>query len=115
SMHFYGWLKGLKTGMYYLRSKPAVDAMKFTIDPKLLKEQQEQDRALRAMNPTIPINDIIENEEHTPPTFHSDNKRTSFEKPIVNAITFADDSMELLPQTDAERRAERERQKEQFE
>jgi ribonucleoside-diphosphate reductase alpha chain len=32
SMHFYGWKKGLKTGMYYLRSKAAVDAIKFTVD-----------------------------------------------------------------------------------
>ncbi|KAJ1931906.1 hypothetical protein FBU59_006552 [Linderina macrospora] len=32
SMHFYGWKKGLKTGMYYLRTKPAADAIKFTID-----------------------------------------------------------------------------------
>ncbi len=32
SMHFYAWKKGLKTGMYYLRSRPAVDAIKFTID-----------------------------------------------------------------------------------
>ena len=32
SMHFYGWKNGLKTGMYYLRSRPAVDAIKFTVD-----------------------------------------------------------------------------------
>eukprot|EP00835_Amoeboradix_gromovi_P006515 NODE_781_length_4285_cov_0.344959.p1 type:complete len:813 gc:universal NODE_781_length_4285_cov_0.344959:3158-720(-) len=32
SMHFYGWKLGLKTGMYYLRTKSAVDAIKFTID-----------------------------------------------------------------------------------
>ena len=32
SMHFYGWEKGLKTGMYYLRTKAATDAIKFTID-----------------------------------------------------------------------------------
>ena len=32
SMHFYAWKKGLKTGMYYLRSKSAADAIKFTID-----------------------------------------------------------------------------------
>jgi ribonucleoside-diphosphate reductase alpha subunit len=37
SSHFWGWKNGLKTGMYYLRSKPASDAIKFTIDPKLLK------------------------------------------------------------------------------
>ncbi len=34
SMHFYGWQKGLKTGMYYLRSKAAVDPIKFTLDEK---------------------------------------------------------------------------------
>ncbi|MFT6501352.1 MAG: ribonucleoside-diphosphate reductase alpha chain [Crocinitomicaceae bacterium] len=32
SMHFYGWEKGLKTGMYYLRTKAATDAIKFTVD-----------------------------------------------------------------------------------
>ncbi|KAJ2382605.1 ribonucleotide-diphosphate reductase subunit rnr1 [Coemansia sp. RSA 2603] len=32
SMLFFGWKKGLKTGMYYLRTKPAVDAIKFTVD-----------------------------------------------------------------------------------
>jgi ribonucleoside-diphosphate reductase alpha chain len=32
SMHFYGWEKGLKTGMYYLRTKSAADAVKFTIE-----------------------------------------------------------------------------------
>lgn len=38
SMHFYGWKKGLKTGMYYLRSRPAVDAIKFTVDAGKLVE-----------------------------------------------------------------------------
>jgi len=32
SMHFYGWKSGLKTGMYYLRTKSAVDAIKFTLN-----------------------------------------------------------------------------------
>jgi len=31
SMHFYAWKSGLKTGMYYLRTKSAVDAIKFTL------------------------------------------------------------------------------------
>tara|TARA_Y100000389_G_C17127455_1_gene348532 strand:- start:48 stop:623 length:576 start_codon:yes stop_codon:yes gene_type:complete len=35
SMHFYGWKKGLKTGMYYLRTKPAAQAIQFTIDPNI--------------------------------------------------------------------------------
>jgi ribonucleoside-diphosphate reductase alpha chain len=34
SMHFYAWQKGLKTGMYYLRSKAAVDPIKFTLSQK---------------------------------------------------------------------------------
>ena len=38
SMHFYAWSKGLKTGMYYLRTKPVSQAQQFTIEPTL-KEQ----------------------------------------------------------------------------
>ncbi len=34
SMHFYAWKSGLKTGMYYLRTKSAVDAIKFTLSNK---------------------------------------------------------------------------------
>ena len=33
SMHFYSWSNGLKTGIYYLRTKPVAQAQKFTIDP----------------------------------------------------------------------------------
>jgi len=36
SVHFYAWEKGLKTGMYYLRSRPAADPIKFTVDVELL-------------------------------------------------------------------------------
>ncbi|CAO3665957.1 unnamed protein product [Umbelopsis ramanniana] len=38
SMHFYAWKKGLKTGMYYLRTRPAVDAIKFTVDQASLNQ-----------------------------------------------------------------------------
>ena len=38
SMHFYAWKSGLKTGMYYLRTKSAVDAIKFTLDKKAKEE-----------------------------------------------------------------------------
>lgn len=37
SMHFYGWKMGLKTGMYYLRTKPAANALQFTVDKSKLK------------------------------------------------------------------------------
>ncbi|XP_026482747.1 ribonucleoside-diphosphate reductase large subunit-like [Ctenocephalides felis] len=36
SIHFYGWKKGLKTGMYYLRTKPAAQAIQFTVDKRKL-------------------------------------------------------------------------------
>jgi len=42
SMHFYAWRKGLKTGMYYLRTRPAVDAIKFTVDQLSLRQPQHQ-------------------------------------------------------------------------
>jgi len=38
SAHFYAWKKGLKTGMYYLRTKAATDAIKFTIDQSHLSK-----------------------------------------------------------------------------
>ncbi|HLC83776.1 MAG TPA: ribonucleoside-diphosphate reductase subunit alpha [Bacteroidia bacterium] len=41
SMHFYGWKAGLKTGMYYLRTKAAADAIKFTADTAAAKETPE--------------------------------------------------------------------------
>lgn len=44
SMHFYTWKSGLKTGMYYLRTRPAVDAIKFTVDMKKLKEADSSAR-----------------------------------------------------------------------
>ena len=39
SMHFYGWKAGLKTGMYYLRTKAATDAIKFTLDKEAMSHQ----------------------------------------------------------------------------
>jgi ribonucleoside-diphosphate reductase alpha chain len=42
SMHFYGWEKGLKTGMYYLRTKAATDAIKFTVDKAVVEEPSAQ-------------------------------------------------------------------------
>ena len=37
-IHFYGWKGGLKTGSYYIRSRPASSFQKFTIDPDLEKK-----------------------------------------------------------------------------
>ena len=50
SMHFYAWQSGLKTGMYYLRTKSAVDAKKFTLsaEKKSAPEPSQQQVAARA-------------------------------------------------------------------
>ena len=42
SMHFYAWKSGLKTGMYYLRTKAAVDAIKFTLNNEKKAEPTAQ-------------------------------------------------------------------------
>eukprot|EP00968_Pinguiococcus_pyrenoidosus_P012866 scaffold1152_cov235-Pinguiococcus_pyrenoidosus.AAC.8 len=42
SMHFYCWKKGLKTGMYYLRTRPRADAIQFTVDQTTLKASRSE-------------------------------------------------------------------------
>jgi ribonucleoside-diphosphate reductase alpha subunit len=42
SMHFHGWQLGLKTGMYYLRTKAAVDAIKFTVEVDKVRRASQQ-------------------------------------------------------------------------
>ena len=52
-MHFYSWKNGLKTGMYYLRSRPAADAIKFTLNvEELLKatDGNDTDSVLKCLN-----------------------------------------------------------------
>jgi len=48
SMHFYAWKNGLKTGMYYLRTKAAVDAIKFTVEKAKKAEPQPQQQEVAA-------------------------------------------------------------------
>ncbi len=43
SMHVYEWKKGLKTGMYYLRSQAAVGAVKFNVDVSVMKEAENKE------------------------------------------------------------------------
>ncbi len=48
SMHFYGWRSGLKTGMYYLRTKAAADAIQFTVESKAKNDPTVNGLAERA-------------------------------------------------------------------
>ena len=42
-MHFHSWRRGLKTGMYYLRTRAAADAIKFTVDQQSLAAKAQRD------------------------------------------------------------------------
>lgn len=50
SMHFYAWSRGLKTGMYYLRTKAAADAIKFTVDMQAVNNTMVSPVAAEAAN-----------------------------------------------------------------
>ncbi|XP_008218010.1 ribonucleoside-diphosphate reductase large subunit isoform X1 [Nasonia vitripennis] len=56
SMHFYGWKAGLKTGMYYLRTKPAANALQFTVNKSLLRPHATEEVKEKS-------NTIMENKE----------------------------------------------------
>ncbi|MGL5891306.1 MAG: ribonucleoside-diphosphate reductase subunit alpha, partial [Bacteroidia bacterium] len=58
SMHFYAWEKGLKTGMYYLRTKAASDAIKFTVDTAALQVTPESSLPAPAVNTTNTAEEI---------------------------------------------------------
>lgn len=48
SMHFYGWKKGLKTGSYYLRTRPAASAIQFTVSNEEIAEAKATRKAVNA-------------------------------------------------------------------
>jgi ribonucleoside-diphosphate reductase alpha subunit len=52
AMHFYSWSKGLKTGQYYLRTKPVAHTQQFTVDPQL-KKKKEEDKLLAEIQDTV--------------------------------------------------------------
>ena len=61
SMHFYAWKSGLKTGMYYLRTKSAVDAIKFTLDNKKKEAPQpETVEVAAAVETTVEETPVVE-------------------------------------------------------
>ena len=62
SMHFYAWKSGLKTGMYYLRTKSAVNAIQFTLDNKKEEVKKPEPVAVETQVNTI----IPEGSEMTP-------------------------------------------------
>lgn len=64
SMHFYAWKSGLKTGMYYLRTKSAVDAIKFTLKKEVKKEPIAT--AAAVAETTVEATSAVSNKPMTP-------------------------------------------------
>ena len=80
TMHFYAWKAGLKTGMYYLRTKPAVDAIKFTLNmEELMKatENNNTDKILKCIGSTIEDENKENKDENS-------NNLTSPDKKVVS-------------------------------
>ncbi|WP_442847196.1 ribonucleoside-diphosphate reductase subunit alpha [Leeuwenhoekiella sp. H156] len=71
SMHFYAWKSGLKTGMYYLRTKSAVDAIKFTLSKETksepVAERQVAQRAAETLKAKTPVHRPDSVEERAEP------------------------------------------------
>jgi ribonucleoside-diphosphate reductase alpha chain len=67
SMHFYAWRKGLKTGMYYLRSTAAADAIKFTLDKSTIQQAAADNAAMEqaAVAETVAVVSTVDNNQQT--------------------------------------------------
>ena len=105
SMHFHGWESGLKTGMYYLRTKAAVDAIKFTVDQGMLRASEKKEPLIIMPPKTIEPKPPAESE-----VFSSELAGTSKSASAIKSIgpALTDAELAELEQW----RAEKERQKE---
>lgn len=79
SMHFYAWQKGLKTGMYYLRSKAATDPIKFTLS------QKHQSKFASANLNVAPEATVNVKEEVVQPSIHT-MTQTMPQEPITMSV-----------------------------
>lgn len=77
SMHFHGWKKGLKTGQYYLRTKPVARAQQFTVDPNLVKQLNNSNSSQAPSSPSL-------NPKATPSGSKSPNMKPK--KPIKQCL-----------------------------
>ena len=73
SMHFYGWKRGLKTGMYYLRTRPAAQAIQFTLDHSLVAQvkQQKEQEEVQPVTKAAPIKSPVASSPTAPLSYTS--------------------------------------------
>jgi len=80
SMHFYAWQKGLKTGMYYLRSKAAVDPIKFTLGDQY--QQKSVEKTVTAAPVVMSVSEDLEDM-----TLNMANKNTNQPEMLADGIS----------------------------
>jgi len=73
SMHFYAWKRGLKTGLYYLRTRPAADPIKFTVDKTKLKSTKTNETKASENSPVVVNGNGVDH-------------KTTNGKPITNGV-----------------------------
>lgn len=81
SMHFYAWKKGLKTGLYYLRTRPAADPIKFTVDKTKLRSTNNKENE--------PLSSKTLNSKQSSENFKTKNGEKPEEQMMTTAATTA--------------------------
>ena len=88
SMHFYGWKKGLKTGMYYLRTKAAVDAIKFTVQKEAQSAPKTEEKPASKVQATVaPASTTPKTEKPEPTTTASSSVGTPIYEARAKVLT----------------------------
>ena len=87
SMHFYAWRAGLKTGMYYLRTRPAADAIKFTVDVEMLLKDGGQIEIKNSAMKNIQNTPGLVNKENRPDDTENGDEKASIKKIKVETKT----------------------------
>ncbi len=84
SMHFYAWSKGLKTGMYYLRTKAATDPIKFTLSSKHQRKFPDASAAAdtRTLPPFSTLNEVV-----ATPKAYAEEVKLNYQHQISTATT----------------------------
>ncbi len=87
SMHFYGWKRGLKTGMYYLRTRPAAQAIQFTLDHSLVAQvkQQKEQEPVQPVTKATPIQRPFTSTPTAPLSYTSISPEVTT-KPVISPV-----------------------------
>lgn len=100
SMHFYAWKSGLKTGMYYLRTKSAVDAIKFTLSKETKKEpvaeRQVAERAAETMKAKASVVHRPDSVEERAEPYEAKSVEVQTQKAEVNTAPMSAEEMRAI-------------------